>query len=148
MTGFRHDLTAVGSILRGMPVAPRIDDRLAATRDVWRAAAGAAPSKHAYPMRIGRDGTLVVHCSSSTWAAELTLLASHLQARLDELLGEAAPTALRFRVGELPEAPADAVAAGPRSVNPRAAELAREVADPALRAAIERAIAVRSGAAS
>lgn len=144
MTGFRRDLTAVGSIMRAMPVAPRIDDRLQGVRDVWQSAAGADPARHAYPVRMTRDGTLVVHCSSSTWAAELTLLGGHLQARLDDLLGEHAPTGLRFQVGELPELPQAPAVAPRRTPNPRAAELAAGISDPELRAALERAIAARS----
>ncbi len=120
----------------------------------WPAAVGPAIAANAWPARIARDGTLHVATSSSAWAFELTQLAGSVCARLAESLGETAPTALRFAPGRLPELGADDVESSERTVptpspraNAAAAELASEIADPALRAAVARAAAAGLAAA-
>ena len=65
----------------------------------WPAAVGTEIAKNAWPARLMRDGTLIVHASSATWAFEL----GHLEARIRSALGDAAPRKLRFVVGPLPE---------------------------------------------
>jgi Dna[CI] antecedent, DciA len=65
----------------------------------WPAAVGEQIARNAWPARIGRDGTLFVHTSSSTWAFELEQLAADIRKRL----GELAPPKLRFAPGPLPE---------------------------------------------
>lgn len=148
MSGYKRDLRQVGTIMDRVARAPRTDDRLLAIRDVWADAVGKDVARNAFPVRINRAGSLTVHCSGATWAAELTLLRSHLQARLDERLGEGSPEELRFEVGELPAPVAEPEPPSPRTPNPRAAELASGIADPDLRRTVERAIAVRFGAPS
>jgi hypothetical protein len=72
----------------------------------WPDAVGEGIARNAWPARIGRDGTLHVSTSSSTWAFELAHLAAELLSRLNEKLGESAPKALKFTPGPLPESPA------------------------------------------
>ena len=71
----------------------------------WPEAVGDAIARNAWPARIGRDGTLHVTTSSSTWAFELAHLAPELVSRLAALLRESAPKALKFSPGPLPEPP-------------------------------------------
>ncbi len=148
MNDFQRDLRRVGTIMGGLARAPRTDDRLLALREIWAEAAGAEISRNAFPVRITRADVVVVHCSGSVWASELTLLGSHLHQRLEELMGDAAPAEMRFEVGELPLPDPEPGPPSPRAINPRAAELAEGVSDPDLRAAIERAISVRFGVTS
>src|SRR5438034_9247491 len=75
--------------------------------EAWPAAVGEQIARNAWPARIGRDGTLHVHTSSSTWAFELGQLAADIRGRL----GSLAPPKLRFAPGPLPE-PEPAPAAG------------------------------------
>lgn len=115
---------------------------------VWPAAVGDGIARHAWPERLGRDGTLHVATESATWAFELTHLAPRLLARLQEALPKGAPKALRFAVGPLPEA-APAPGAGPSRalVEPTAAEeaeaatLVAGIADTELRELVARAAA-------
>lgn len=119
---------------------------LSATADVWPATVGDAIARVAWPRRFARDGTLHVATVSSTWAFELSRLAPQIQERLRSALGDAAPTALQFAPGPVPEpgaAPADVhVPAGP-AISPddrqRAARLAAGIADPELRELVARA---------
>jgi hypothetical protein len=69
----------------------------------WPAAVGEQIARNAWPARLSRDGTLHVAASSSTWAFELAQLEPKLLDHLQNALGEAAPTALRFAPGKLPE---------------------------------------------
>jgi hypothetical protein len=66
----------------------------------WPNAVGDAISRNAWPARVQRDGTLVVHASSSAWAFEL----SQLEPTIREHLAELAPSRIRFVPGPLPEA--------------------------------------------
>jgi hypothetical protein len=70
---------------------------------VWPECVGEAIARAAWPQRLARDGTLHVSTSSSTWAFELGRLADDVLGRLRERLGEAAPQALRFAPGHVPE---------------------------------------------
>jgi hypothetical protein len=72
---------------------------LAAVVDAWAQAVGPEIARNAWPARLARDGTLVVHTSSAAWAFEL----GQLGQRITGLLPEPAPTRLRFVVGPLPE---------------------------------------------
>ncbi|MCC6224350.1 MAG: DUF721 domain-containing protein [Thermoleophilia bacterium] len=124
----------------GSPAAAALGELVS----VWAAAVGEVVARNAWPARLGRDGVLVVHASSSTWAFELT----HLEATIRDRLGAAAPRALRFVPGPLPEPPA-AEAAGvirgaptPRSQDvSRAAELTAGIASEPLREAVAKAAA-------
>jgi hypothetical protein len=67
--------------------------------EAWPAAVGVEIARNAWPARVGRDGTLLVHTSSSAWAFEL----AQLEERIRASLGEHAPPRLRFVVGPIPE---------------------------------------------
>lgn len=119
---------------------------------VWADALGDAIARNSWPARVTRDGTLVVHTSSSAWAHELT----HLVDTVRERLGPLAPPSLRFVVGPLPEpAAAPKVPRGEQPlhrVSPgdeaKAAEIAAAIEDSGLRAAVARAAALSLAAAS
>ena len=66
----------------------------------WPHAVGDAIACNAWPARVQRDGTLVVHASSSAWAFEL----AQLEPTIREHLAELAPPRIRFMPGPLPEA--------------------------------------------
>jgi predicted nucleic acid-binding Zn ribbon protein len=115
---------------------------------VWPAAVGEAVARQAWPLRLGRDGTLHVATASATWAFELDRLSPQVRERLTVLVGDAAPRALRFRVGPIPESgrapeparPPSSPAAAP---SPEAAagadSAAAEIDDPGLRELARRA---------
>ena len=69
----------------------------------WPGVVGEAVARQAWPLRVGRDGTLHVATTSATWAFELDRLAPEIHARLTAALGDETPSALRFRVGPVPE---------------------------------------------
>jgi hypothetical protein len=138
-----NDLRRIDSLLPRLPGGRR-DEAAAAARAVWPRAAGEQVARHSHPIRMTGD-VLVVHCTSSTWASELTMLRGQVLAALAAEMGAAAPAGLRFEVGELP-APAarvaDVVSAAP---DPGRARQARRIAeglpDGSLREAVERAYA-------
>jgi hypothetical protein len=111
--------------------------------DAWGPAVGPAVASNSWPARIRRDGTLVVHTSSSAWAFEL----SQLEATVRSTLGEVAPPRIQFVVGPLPEPPG-AVPEASQSL-PRAgakeaqqgADIARVIEDAELRELVSRAAA-------
>jgi hypothetical protein len=113
----------------------------------WPAAVGEAVARQAWPLRIGRDGTLHVATSSSTWAFELDRLAPEILGRLRAALGNDAPSGIRFRPGPLPErgAEAETAEASPSAPAPTPADAAAAAAlvaaidDPHLRRLVERA---------
>lgn len=119
---------------------------LAAVTRAWLAVVGETVARNAWPARLGRDGTLHVNASSSTWACELERLAPEIESSLRISLGERAPARLRFSVGPVPE-PGAGGAAAPAPAPPRptpeaagdAAEAAAAIEDPELRALVERA---------
>lgn len=118
---------------------------LAELVSAWPDVVGDAVARQAWPLRIGRDGTLHVATSSATWAFELDRLGPEVLDRLRRTLGERAPTALRFRPGPLPErgsaAPdraADTPTPTPEDAS-EAAALASEIEDPDLRELVSRA---------
>jgi hypothetical protein len=65
----------------------------------WPQVVGDAIARNAWPARVQRDGTLVVHASSSAWAFELAQLEPTIRERLADL----APQRIRFMPGPLPE---------------------------------------------
>ncbi len=112
----------------------------------WPAAMGEQIARNAWPLRVGRDGTLHVATSSATWAFELDRMRTELAERLAAALGEGAPTALRFRPGPVPEpgAPTDSPSpSAPPEATPEAtrdaATAASAIADPELRELVARA---------
>jgi hypothetical protein len=77
---------------------------LAAVTSAWSTAVGETVARQAWPLRIGRGGTLHVATSSATWAFELDRLAPEILERLaTELPAGETPAKLRFAVGPIPE---------------------------------------------
>jgi hypothetical protein len=120
---------------------------LAEITAAWPEAVGKAVAREAWPLRVGRDGTLHVATSSSTWAFELDRLSPEIEERLRKLAGPAAPKKLRFRVGPVPEpgGPAEGESGAPgealvvtSQVDSEAASLASEIEDPELRELVAR----------
>ena len=119
---------------------------LSAVADLWTATVGDAIARVAWPKRFARDGTLHVSTVSATWAFELSRLAPEIQERLHTALGEAAPTALKFAAGPVPEPTAEpldpnlptgpAISDADREL---ATRLAAGIADPELRELVARA---------
>jgi hypothetical protein len=123
-------------------------ETLRAVVEAWPDLVGPAIAANAWPARIARDGTLHLHASSSAWAFELTQLAGSILGRLRDELGEAAPAALRFVPGPLPEPAAEyetraekAVPEPSQAHRAEAERLAAEIQHPGLREAVARAAA-------
>jgi hypothetical protein len=117
---------------------------LAGIVSAWPAAVGVGIAANAWPVRVTRDGVLIVHTSASVWAQELSQLEEDIRARL----GREAPKRLRFVVGPVPEAGAEDGTRAQHSVDsPTAAEretacqIARTIRDPELRALVADAAA-------
>jgi hypothetical protein len=112
----------------------------------WPECVGAGIAANAWPARLARDGSLHVATSSSAWAFELTHLAASILERLQQHLGEAAPTGLRFAPGPLPEAGPEPEEASKRTVpkvreaeRTEGARIAAAIEDPDLRKSVARA---------
>lgn len=110
----------------------------------WPAAVGEGIARNAWPARYARDGTLVVHVSSSAWGFELSQLAPTIRERL----GEHAPAGFKFVPGPLPTLAAeDASEARPEPPRPtpehrrRAAELVTPISDENLREVVAKTAA-------
>jgi hypothetical protein len=88
----------------------------------WPHAVGDAIARNAWPARVQRDGTLVVHASSSAWAFELSQLEPTIRAHLAEL----APPRIRFVPGPLPEADAPPPAQATHELPPPSLEEVRQ----------------------
>jgi hypothetical protein len=111
---------------------------------VWADAVGEQIARNAWPARVGRDGTLFVHTSSSAWAFELAQLEPDIRTRL----GDAAPGKLRFAPGPLPEHELSvSEQAGPVAIAPSAEDteagvrIAAPIDDEMLRKLVARAAA-------
>jgi hypothetical protein len=109
---------------------------------------GDAVSRKAWPLRLGRDGTLHVAAASATWANELSLLQDEILDALRTRLDVEPPSAIRFAVGPIPEPEhplelPDETAPGrlevPPEVEREAAVAAAEIDDPELRELVARA---------
>jgi hypothetical protein len=138
----------LGNSARRLLAASGVPDPgpLSAVADLWPATVGDAISRVAWPRRFARDGTLHVATLSATWAFELSRLAPEIHERLRAALGEAAPTALQFATGPVPE-PAAELAGTHQTTGPAissddrelAARLTADIADPELRDLVARA---------
>jgi hypothetical protein len=91
----------------------------------WPGAVGEAIAENAWPARLTRDGSLVVHASSSVWAFELTQLEATVRGHLVEALGDVAPKALTFVPGRLPERGTAEAAGAERAPPPEVSEAER-----------------------
>ena len=106
----------------------------------WPAAVGTEIARNAWPARIQRDGTLVVHVRDSIWGFELGQCAGEISGRLP-----GAP-ALKFVPGPLPEPSLpEAPEPAPESLKPtpeeafRASRWAAEIDGEELREVVARA---------
>ena len=125
----------------------------------WPAAVGETVARNAWPARLTRDGTLLVHASSATWAFELGRMAAEILERLQAEAGNDALSALRFAPGPIPEPAAEPAQHSPAAPAVAAedvagaAEIAAAIEDEGLRRTVARAAAAslargRSGARS
>jgi hypothetical protein len=112
----------------------------------WPECVGEAIAANAWPARLARDGSLHVATSSSAWAFELTQLAGSILERLEERIGDSAPSSLRFAPGPLPERGLPPEKASQRTVKELSADalaegerIAAAIEDENLRAAVARA---------
>jgi len=121
---------------------------LGALTAAWPEVVGDAVARHAWPLRIARDGTLHVATASSTWAHELGFLSDEILERLRVNLGADAPTKVKCAVGPIPEVeraddespePLPADADMPFEVRSEAAAVASAITDPELREVVARA---------
>jgi hypothetical protein len=125
-----------------------MDGDMTAIVRVWTAAVGETVARNACPARLARDGTLHVNTASATWAFELGSLGPTILEQLRNELGEAAPPALRFAPGPIPDPAADAPeerAPTPPVIAPEdraeASVLAAAIEDDELRELVARAAA-------
>ena len=125
-----------------------VDGDLAAIVRAWPAGVGETIARNAWPARLGRDGTLHVNATSSTWAFELGTLAAAILEKLRPELGDATPPALKFAPGPVPEPASQAPGAATVEVPPagpgersEAAALAAAIEDEELREYVARAAA-------
>jgi predicted nucleic acid-binding Zn ribbon protein len=100
------ELQRVGDHIRARVKLPSVDRMVLDARRVWADAVGETVARNSMPVRKAGDA-LVVHCSSSTWAGELSMLERQVLAGLAAKMDEP-PTRLKFEVGRVlpPEAPA------------------------------------------
>jgi hypothetical protein len=117
---------------------------------VWPVAVGDTVARHAWPLRVSRDGTLHVATTSATWAFELDRLSPEIEKKLGGLLGDSVPSGLRFRVGPVPEpgglgagggvvTPAPTGPASSPESDAAAAAVSSAIEDPELREIVARA---------
>jgi hypothetical protein len=114
----------------------------------WPGVVGETIARNAWPLRLGRDGTLHVATTSATWAFELDRLGPEIMSRFAAALGATAPSQFRFRIGPVPEPGASeaAAAAHPEPSVEETSEAAAEIVsavsgiqDPELRELVSRA---------
>ena len=74
-----------------------IEGDTAAIVRAWPQAVGETVARNAWPARIARDGTLLVHTASSTWAFELGRLAETILSQLRAELGAGTPRGAQVR---------------------------------------------------
>jgi hypothetical protein len=135
----------VRGALRGVGVPDA--GALARVTTAWPTAVGPAIARAAWPLRITRDGTLLVATVSATWAHELALLEDEVRGNLAAAVGASCPPRMRVAVGPVPEpsGPDPDATPHPPSVTADDAALAADVAsaieDPALRELVQRAAA-------
>jgi len=117
--------------------------RLGEVVAAWPEAVGALVARNAWPARIARDGTLIVHAKDAVWAFELSHRATEIRTRLGCGL-----RTLKFVPGPIPEGtlePAEGSTKVPTRPSPeherRGAELAVGIADPELRERVAKAAA-------
>ena len=94
--------TAIGSVMGQLLEELGLDTARAAYElaQRWEEAVGADIARHCQPIGI-RQGVLEATVDSSVWAQQLQLRRREILSSLQRVLGDEAPTDLRFRVGSL-----------------------------------------------
>jgi Dna[CI] antecedent, DciA len=133
----------IGGVVRRQLARFGAPSRIGGIVDAWPAAVGDLVARNAWPARVQRDGTLVVHTKDAVWAFELGHRSAEIRGRLGGDL-----KAIRFVPGPIPEgalqrpetsAPAP-VRATPEQLE-RGAALASGIAGEELRDRVARAAA-------
>ncbi len=137
------ELRRVSSVMRSASRLPAVDPVLEQAREAWPDAVGAAIAAASQPARMTKDA-IWVHCTSSAWVSELTMLAADLRARLAERV-TGLPSGIRFELGDVVQAAPPAAGGAPLlapdpELSARADELVSDVSDPVLRERIREAI--------
>lgn len=140
----RAELERLGSPVHGRGLAEVVS--------AWPAAVGPSIARNAWPARIARDGTVLIHTASSAWAQELTHLETEIRSRL---ASSVLPSQrLRFAVGPVPEPDAAVAPVVSQSVHTpeagdrrAAAEIALTIEAPGLRESVAQAVAMSLAAA-
>ena len=124
--------------------------RLGEVVAAWPGAVGDLVARNAWPARIARDGTLIVHTKDAVWSFELGHRADEIRQRLGLRLA-----ALKFVPGPVPEGTLEPATGSKRTpVRPgpehelRAAELAAVIADEELRERVAKAAAASLASAA
>jgi hypothetical protein len=117
--------------------------RLGEVVEAWPVAVGELVARNAWPARIARDGTLIVHTKDAVWAFELGHRGAEIRSRLDLDLN-----AVKFVPGPVPEATLEAAETEKMAPPPPTAEqfrqgqeLAAGIADEELRKRVAEAAA-------
>jgi hypothetical protein len=107
--------------------------------DAWPAAVGQEIAQNAWPARIQRDGTLIVHARDAIWAFELTQQATEIASRLpNEPPVKVVPGPLPELAAEPPREEAPPPAATAEQAR-RAADWAAAIEDEQLRELVAKA---------
>ena len=107
--------------------------------EAWPDAVGEGIARNAWPARITKDGTVVVHTADSIWGFELGHRAAEIAAKLGV-------PALKFVPGPLPdltpdEPPPPRVEPGPQDLE-RARAIAASISDENLRETVQKAVSL------
>jgi hypothetical protein len=138
-----RDPELIGGAVRRQLARFGAPTRIGGIVDSWPAAVGGVVAHNAWPARVQRDGTLVVHTKDAIWAFEL----GHRSAEILGRLGSDV-RAIRFVPGPSPEgtlpeaeaSPPSPVKATPEQLAQGAA-LASQIADDELRERVAKAAA-------
>jgi len=140
----------IGAVVRRQLARFGDSGRLGEVVSAWPDAVGGLVARNAWPARIARDGTLVVHTKDAVWAFELGHRADEIRGRLSLGL-----KALKFVPGPVPEGTLEPAAtskqAPPRPSSEherRGAELAATIADEELREQVAKAAAASLASAA
>jgi len=92
--------TAVGAVLGGVLDDLGLEGVQAAFRvgECWEQAVGPVIAEHCRPIAL-RHGVLEAEVDSSVWCQQLQLQRPQILTALRDVLGDEAPSDLRFRVG-------------------------------------------------
>lgn len=92
--------TVVGAVLGGVLDDLGLEGVRAACRvgECWEQAVGPVIAEHCRPIAV-RQGVLEAEVDSSVWCQQLQLQCPEILSALREVLGDEAPSDVRFRVG-------------------------------------------------